>query len=324
MSERRILITGANGFVGQFLIKELLGAGYDAGELFAVTGTDGKAASGPVSTQTCDLRDKRAVDNLIRDLKPTGVVHLAAIALPSQARQDPGSAWLVNVDAVRWLGESLMSYAPAARLVFSGSSECYGASFATAEGPLDEDIALKPMTAYAATKAAADMLLGQMRHDGLDVVRFRAFNHTGPRQSSDYVVASFVEQIVKIGSDQRSATIYVGNIDVKRDFLDVRDVVKAYRLGLEHPLVASSPAVFNLCSGNPVSIRFLLDSLIRASGKHVVVEIDPSKLRKNDIPLTWGDNRRAMNQLGWFPSIPLQMTLSDTLHAAYEAASMQD
>lgn len=315
MTERRILITGANGFVGGYMIQELLAAGYQPSELHTVTVSGGMQKSGAGPAHVCDLKDGTAIDRLLAEVRPTGIVHLAAIALPSQAKEDPSSAWAVNFESVRKLGHAVLVHAPQAVLVFAGSSESYGASFNVAEGPVEEATALRPMTPYASTKAAADVALGQMRYDGLNAIRFRAFNHTGPGQSPDYVVASFANQIARIASGDQPPVIRVGNLDAERDFLDVRDVVCAYRLALETPIVADSEAVFNLASGVPRSIRSILDKLIEVGGVHVTVETDMAKMRKNDVPRTWGDNTRARRELGWSPQLAFDQTLADTLSA---------
>lgn len=312
---RRILITGAGGFVGGFLIRELLSAGYAPGELHAVTLAGGPAPDGAAHAHLCDLRNAADIDTLVRNVQPTGVVHLAAVALPAQARQDPGAAWAINFDSVRQLGRAVLAHAPEAVMVFAGSSESYGASFNLAEGPVDEATALRPMTPYAATKAAADVALGQMRHDGLKVVRFRAFNHTGPGQSPDYVVPSFAQQIARIAAGLQPPVIRVGNLDAERDFLDVRDVVVAYRLALETRLDPASEAVFNLSSGQTRPIRSILDQLIKIGGTDVSVETDVAKLRSNDVPRTWGANMRAERELGWTRRVAFEQTLEDTLRA---------
>ncbi|KCZ96266.1 putative GDP-6-deoxy-D-lyxo-4-hexulose reductase [Hyphomonas hirschiana VP5] len=243
-------------------------------------------------------------------------MHLAAIALPSQAKADPSAAWAVNFEAVRQLGEAVLACSPHAVLVFAGSSESYGASFNTVAGAVNEGTALRPLTPYAATKAAADVALGQMRNDGLNAVRFRAFNHTGPGQSPDYVVASFAAQIAQIIAGDHPPVIRVGNLDAMRDFVDVRDVVRGYRLALETELDPVSEGVFNLASGTPRSIRSILNTLIDIAGVDIAIETDPAKLRKNDVPRTWGDANRARTELGWVPYLAFEQTLVDTLSSA--------
>ncbi len=312
---RRILVTGAGGFVGGHLLTELASAGYAPDEIHAVIVSQHAPPPGAGHAHVCDLRDGAALNALIRELKPTGVVHLAAVALPAQAKQDPSAAWAVNFEAVRQLAHAILASVPDCPLAFAGSSESYGHTFNLAGGPVDESMALRPMTPYAATKAAADVALGQMRHDGLKAFRFRAFNHTGPGQPPDYVVPSFAKQIAEIARSGQGGVIRVGNLDAERDFLDVRDVVRAYRLALETTLDAGSEGVFNLASGRPRSIRSILDSLIEIAGVDVSIETDVTKLRANDVPRTCGAIERAGREMGWTPCVPFEKTLSDTLTA---------
>lgn len=315
-TDRRIIITGAAGFVGGHLIAELAAAGYPREALHAVTLSGATKPTEVGATHACDLRDARALNRLLVEVQPTGIVHLAAVALPAQARQDPAAAWAVNFDSVRLLSQAILSHVPGCTFVFAGSSESYGDTFNRTDGPVDETLPLRPMTAYAATKAAADVMLGQMRYDGLNVARFRAFNHTGPGQSQDYVVAAFAHQIAQIAAGRQAPVIHVGNLDAERDFLDVRDVVRAYRLALEVSLDPASDAVFNLASGEPRSIRSILDTLIALAGVAVTVETDLAKLRKNDVPRTWGTATRAAQDLGWMPRVAFDETLRDTLARA--------
>lgn len=316
LADRRILVTGAGGFVGRCLIRELCAAGYASSELHAVTLGASELPAGVGHMHVCDLRQSTNVDTLIRTVQPTGIIHLAAVALPEQARQDPSAAWDVNFTSVRLLGQAILAHVPEAVMVFAGSSESYGASFNLTDGPIDEFAGLRPITPYAATKAAADVALGQMRYDGLNVVRFRAFNHTGPGQSPDYVVAGFAQQIAQIRAGLAPPVIRVGNLNAERDFLDVRDVVVAYRLALEVRLDPRSEAVFNLASSQPRSIRSILDTLVEISAVDVTIETDAARMRNNDVPRTWGAIARAERELGWTPRVAFDQTLADTLKFA--------
>lgn len=301
--EHRVLITGGAGFVAQFLVRHL--RRMDPACQIIVPGFEQAAM--------LDIRERDAVGGLIRQVRPTAVVHLAAIAAPTEARGAPDRAWEVNLTGTRIVAEEILVHAPEARFVYAGSSDAYGAAFINASGPLNEDAPLQPMNVYAATKAAADLLIGQMAYDGLRAIRFRPFNHTGPEQGDAYVIPAFARQIAEIAAGRREPVVRVGNIAVERDFLDVRDVVRAYAIAALGDLPPAPGLVFNLASGRPTALREVLETLIDRAGVSVDVQADPAKMRPADVVRTWGDFSKARAQLGWSPAIPLVQTLGDVL-----------
>lgn len=185
-------------------------------------------------------------------------------------------------------------------------------AFNLADRPISEDTALQPLSAYGATKAAGDIMLRQMAYDGLHSVIFRPFNHTGPGQSPTYVVPAFAIQIARIEAGLQEPVLKVGNLEAKRDFLDVRDVADAYlkaacRDDLEKGLT------LNLSTAAPVAIETLLTMLTGMAQLKIDVEVDPSRYQPNTIPVMSGDNVRSRGSLGWAPFIPLSQTLADVL-----------
>ena len=206
---RRILLTGAGGFVGGHLRAALAAAWPDAAVL----------------AEPFELRDGAAVAAAVAVGKPDACVHLAAVSTPAAAREDEARAWDVNLHGTLRLARAILLHAPECRLLFVSSADAYGGGAGT---PIGEDVKLAPRNLYAATKAAADLALGSMVGQGLRVVRLRPFNHTGPGQSADLAIPAFARQIARIEAGLQPPVLEVGNLDPLRDFLDVRDVCAAY------------------------------------------------------------------------------------------------
>ena len=299
MRPRRILVTGAFGFVGRHLVPRLRAAFPEAA--LTLCGEEGVGL---------DIADRAAVFDLVKAVRPEAVVHLAAISAIGEARRDPERAWRVNVLGTLALGEALREVVPEGVMVFASSAEVYGATF-KAGVALDEGAVLAPMNTYAATKAAADLALGAMAGDGLRVVRVRPFNHTGAGQGEGFVVPAFAAQIARAGV--RGGRIAVGNLEAARDFLDVADVCAAYVACIERDGDWAPGAVFNLASGEARRIGDVLADLVRIAGVDVEVVSDPARMRASEIPVARGDAGRARAVLGWAPRVTWAVTLGDVL-----------
>jgi GDP-4-dehydro-6-deoxy-D-mannose reductase len=304
MTRHRLLVTGLPGFVGSILTARLRQRP-DADDITLI-GLN--APDAPM----LDIRDADAVASVIRQVRPTAVIHLAAIASPRDAANDPAEAWAVNVMGTFNLAHATRVHAPDARFIFAGSAEAYGATFAGHSEPLSEDAPFQPTSVYRATKAAADLMLGQMAREGLHAVRFRPFNHTGPGQAPAYVVSAFARQIVRIEHGWQEPVMKVGNLAARRDFMDVRDVVDAYLAAAVDGDVAKSGA-FNLATGSPVAIQTILQTLIELSQSRIEVQPDPALMRPNEIAVVSGNASSAQTAFKWKPTVPLSETLADVL-----------
>ena len=311
MDPRRIILTGANGFVGRYMQSALRTAFPDADVLATGRGAPGLT--------TLDATDHASIGALLRATKPDVIVHLAAVALPAMARKDPAQAWRVNLHGTLAIAEAAQIEAPGCLLLFASSSEIYGRSF-SAGTPLDEMALLAPGNVYAATKAAADLALGAMAGDGLRVIRFRPFNHTGPGQSPDYVVASFARQVARVALGLQPPMIRVGSLGAVRDFVDVRDVCAAYIAGIRRADDLPVDCIVNVASGTARRVGDILEQLLRIADVPAKIEVDAALLRANEIARAIGDPSRAGALLGWQPRVRWEATLGDMLEDAKQRA----
>ncbi len=292
----RILITGAAGFVGRHLTKALATA-YPNATLF---------------TSAFDICDAAEVTNVLRAASPDSCIHLAAISTVTAAQADEDRALHVNLHGTLILARAILQHVPDCQLIFASSADAYGASFET-KTRLDETAALAPLNVYSATKAAADLWLGAMARKGLRVVRLRPFNHTGPGQTSQFVVAAFARQVARIAAGLQKPALQVGNLDPRRDFLDVRDVCAAYVACVARMDSLAPGTVLNLASGEARRIGDILNDLQTLAGVSAIVQIDEARQRTTDVLQAYGDATQAHRVLGWGPSIPWKQTLQDVL-----------
>ncbi len=302
---RRVLITGATGFVGTYLVAHLAEAYPD----WQMTGTTRHDTHPDARFVPCDLCDAGAVASLVERMKPEMVVHLAGQSNVPASLKDPETTLTNNILGTLHLLDACRVHAPHTRLLMVSSSEVYGPAPPEAQ-PLHEDRPLHPINPYAVSKAAQEMLALQYTHSyNLDVVVARPFNHIGPGQTDRFVVSAFARQIVAVERGERHA-VSVGNLDAARDFTDVRDVVRAYAMLLER---GERGGIYNIGQGTAVPIGDLLDMLCRLSHAEIPIERDPARLRPSDAPVMMGDTTRLRQATGWQPEIPLNQSLHEIL-----------
>lgn len=307
----RALITGINGFVGGHLAEHLL-----AETDWQVFGTVREAAlqlptlREHVQATHIDLLDAAAVQRCIQAIRPDVVFHLAAQAhLPTSFR-DPAGTLTSNILMQLHLFEAIRAAAIDPTIVVVGTGEEYGA-VQPHEQPVNETTPLRPVNPYAVSKVAQDMLAYQyFAAHKLKTIRMRPFNHSGPRQEDRYAITGFAHQIARIEAGLQLPVVRVGNLQAQRDFTDVRDIVRAYRLAAER---GEPGEVYNLGSGQPVAIQEILDRLLSLSATQIDVQPDPERMRPADVPLIACDATRFRERTGWQPQVALEQMLRDIL-----------
>ncbi len=308
----RFLITGVSGFAGTALAQHLLAGGHT---VFGTTrNRDGIAvARSPLAADhifAAPLEDAPRLAAVINGTAPDGIFHLAAFTNPAASFNDPGAAYRANLHGSLNMFAAVCSLKNPCRLVWVGSSDVYGL-VEPRELPVTESNIFRPLSPYAVSKAAADLAAYQWsRAHGINVVRMRPFNHTGPGQDAQYVCADFARQVIAIERRNRRGHIEVGNLDVTRDFSDVRDVVHAYALAWER---GSSGEAYNVCSGVPRTAREILETLITLSGIDATIAVRAERQRRVDVPLLVGSAVKLHAATGWTPKISWDQTLRDLL-----------
>lgn len=294
----KVIVTGAKGFVGRYLAVELADHGFEviATDLSAIDDIDGEAFPEGTGYIACDLLDAGAVADMIGRSRPEGIFHLAAQSSAARSFEDPRSTFEVNLIGTVNLLEAERKAGTEARILLTGSCEEYGRR-PEGEMPLSEESPVEPTSPYAASKAAQNLLGSQyFRSFGSRIISTRSFSHTGPGQSEKFVLPSFAKQCAAIAAELCEPVIMTGNISVTRDFLDVRDVVRAYRMLMERGRAGET---YNVASGRGIVLGDALERLIALSGRKVAVEEDPSLLRPVDVPVLVGDNSKLKRDTGW-------------------------
>lgn len=305
----RILITGASGFVGKHLLP-LIQKNLPLSRLFATS----RHSVGPQTDVWvhCDISDHENCSEVIRAIRPDAILHLAAQSSVNYSFEEPLLTWRANLIGTINLAEAVLQQVPQCLFLYASSAEIYGLSFAAGR-PLTEDAVLKPSNPYAASKAAADIAMGEMALRGLRCLRLRPFNHTGPGQEDRFVVSSFARQIARIEVGLQPPELSVGALDRWRDFLDVRDVCRGYIAALRLGHGIAPGTAINFASGRSIRIGELLETLLAKSRKRIAVRTEVARLRPTDLKYVQGDASRATQLLGWAPSITWDETLQSVL-----------
>ncbi len=291
----RLLITGATGFAGGHLTSCAAALGHEVHGL----------------EPGVDVRDGAALAGALREVAPDAVAHLAGVSSVGGSFADPLETWDVNLRGTLALLEALRAGAPEVRALIVSSGEIYG-RVAQDDLPVGPETPLRPLSPYGASKAAADLAAAQYRAAyGLPALRVRAFNHIGPGQDARFVVPNVARQIAQAEHEGRERVeVRVGNLDTRRDFTDVRDMVRAYLLILER---GDPDAVYLACSGGSRPVRDLVEGLAPLARIPVTFTSEEDLRRPGEQPDLYGSPARLRDDTGWTPEIPIETTLADTL-----------
>jgi len=301
----KALVTGAFGFAGRHLIDHLLAAG----DSVLATYIDDAPATPLCSVVSMDITDPLAVRRVIADFRPDIIYNLAGVAFFGDAENDFRQTLAINVQGVHNVFQGCYQAELAARVLLVSSAEVYG-RFSANELPLVETTPLRPANNYSLSKAMAELIpLRFAKVSKVVPIIVRPFNHIGAGQRTTFVVSSFAYQLSRVARGEEPPTIQVGNIAARRDFSDVRDIVRGYRLA-----ALKGAGIYNLSSGRAPSVGDILTELIKISGVDVEIKSDPDRMRPSEIPEIRGSYEKAAKELGWQPTIALQ----DSLKSAYE------
>lgn len=306
----RALITGITGFAGGHLAQILVDQGDE------VFGVDIRPAQGlahlspAITSVTADLSDPAVITKLLSDIQPEAIYHLAGQPFVPTSWQDPWGTFENNTRPQLNILQAMVQQKSKARLLIVASNQVYG-KVRPDQLPVKEDTPFRPDNPYGVSKVAQDML-GLQYHlsHGVDVLRVRAFNHIGPRQSPAFVSSSFAKQIAEIEAGQAEPVICVGNLEAQRDFTDVVDVMRAYALLVKHGLPGEA---YNVGTGQAHSIQYLLDVLLDYCHVQIKIEADPARMRPSDVPVLYADNSKLKAETGWKPTYTFEQSLKRVL-----------
>jgi GDP-4-dehydro-6-deoxy-D-mannose reductase len=311
----RVLITGITGFAGSHLADYIL-ANHPDVEVYGLIRWRSRMENilhiqDKVRLFEADLKDIVSLNKCLAEIKPDRIFHLAAQSFVPTSWLCPAETFAINAIGQINLFEAVLGLKLSPKIQVAGSSEEYGLVNAD-EIPMKETNPLRPLSPYAVSKVAQDFLAFQyFKSYGLRTIRTRGFNHTGPRRGEVFICSNFAKQIAEIEKKKKEAVIYVGNLEARRDFTDVRDIVRGYWLCLEK---GEDGEVYNVGTGKTYSMKEILDMLISVSKIKVKVEVDPQRLRPSDVPVLLSDCTKLKELTGWKPKIPIRQSLEDLLN----------
>jgi len=309
---KKALITGISGFVGSHLAEFLLDKGYEVYGIvrWRTDVSNIEHIKDKLKLVDADMNDAHSLYKIINEIKPEEIYHLAAQSFVPASWSAPADTMATNVIGTINLFEAVRKAEINPKIQIACSSEEYGL-VKPEETPIKETNPLRPLSPYGVSKVAQDMLGFQYAKSyNLNIVITRAFNHTGPRRGEVFVTSNFAKQIVEIEKGKKEPVIYVGNLEAKRDFSDVRDVVRAYWLALQKGTPGER---YNICSGKSISIKKLLGMLLSLSKVKVEIRQDPSRMRPSDVTVLEGDYSKFKKATRWKPEIPFEKTLKDLM-----------
>ncbi|WP_289135104.1 GDP-mannose 4,6-dehydratase [uncultured Brevibacillus sp.] len=310
----KALITGITGFAGSHLAEYLLARGNI--EIYGTYRSRSRMDHishlvDHISLVECELTDPHAVDQMIKLIRPAHIYHLAAQSFVPTSWNSPADTLTNNIVSQLNLFEAVRKWVVDCKIQVACSSEEYGMVY-PGEIPVQENNPLRPLSPYAVSKIAQDFLGYQyFQSYGLSIVRTRTFNHTGPRRGEHFVTSNFAKQIAQIELGLQPPYVDVGNLQARRDFTDVRDVVKAYWLSLER---GEPGSVYNISSGATRTIEEVLQTLLTFTTANVQIRVDPKRLRPSDVDVLLGDSSLFQKRTGWKPEIPFHQSMEDLLH----------